>query len=479
MVDYFESILDVFRASSRQPLHPRVCGNSACPRSQDFAWERSLVSRSVLALSFCLSGCATGFTDEAASTQNSSPAIVATVEPLTLGAATTAPAGPSASAEPPSEITIAAAPYAKCTLHAPGSTDPKQSMVVYADGQGVAHIFGKKTSQAVGLLDCELGGATVSHVLDLGNPSTFEPLAVAPVAAPSTTIQPALTDPNSLSDGDLMKRGYPPRPNPQRAAAAYAKWLQVVSKPMTVVHATSTIDTGMRADSVKLWKQDLWGGLALDNKEYAQAMGIFLVPLVGGTGVTSQAVWWAGLGAPGTNDLVQDGIWMKTFSNGSFSSYTLFWEYVPVNNATPYPDVQIHPGDEILAWVGVGDSMGNYKPGLRSYYGWFWMANLTTGYATPLISKWPPNDNSWSGYGADFIMERLDGIQGQPLANYGPWFWPTAMDCYALDSTGTARDFTHDHYILFETFNALNQLLQNNAHTSGDIEASWAWLQGK
>ena len=135
-------------------------------------------------------------------------------------------------------------------------------------------------------------------------------------------------------------------------------------------------------------------------------------------------------------------------------------------------------------YVWPGDSQGNYTPGPGSPWGWFLFWNVTQNLAD--VQALPPRKSVYIGDSAEFIMERPSKVGGGqlPLTNYGPWFWPTQMDCYANDSAGNARDFAHDHYYLYTLCpisapfkpSPCSSPLERNSHISGNTLASWQWL---
>jgi hypothetical protein len=77
-----------------------------------------------------------------------------------------------------------------------------------------------------------------THLIELraSHDPTLEFPAPSPLPKPVGTIRPALCgDQLNLSNQDLIRAGYPIRPDPKEAPGAYRAWLEVVSRPTTVV----------------------------------------------------------------------------------------------------------------------------------------------------------------------------------------------------------------------------------------------------
>src|SRR5580700_7131948 len=86
-------------------------------------------------------------------------------------------------------------------------------------------------------LDC--GAAVYPLHLRAGSAPTAAmptPKAVMPVPRGSQVL-PALTEQEAklLSHNDLIARGYPLRPDAEASQGKFAKWLDLVSRPLTVL----------------------------------------------------------------------------------------------------------------------------------------------------------------------------------------------------------------------------------------------------
>jgi hypothetical protein len=141
-----------------------------------------------------------------------------------------------------SAISFSTAPNVQCAVAPANGSGSGQAFTVYTNDEGTAtfYVTPSQTSSAAELV------ATCSS----GNQQTIQMQPVAgaqPLAAPAAsnaatnarlgyTVRPALTgDPMALSNQQLVKLGYPLRPDPQKAPGAYANWLKAVSKPATFI----------------------------------------------------------------------------------------------------------------------------------------------------------------------------------------------------------------------------------------------------
>jgi hypothetical protein len=173
-----------------------------------------------------------------------------------------------------SAISFSAAPNVQCSVAPANGSGSGQAFTVYTNDEGTAtfYVTPSQTSSAAQLV------ATCSS----GNQQTIQiqPVAGAqPLAAPAPsnaatnarlgyTVRPALTgDPMALSNQELIKRGYPMRPDPQKAPGAYASWLKAVSKPATFTppktvnvegrsHGRAQISAGANTQSARLATSD-------------------------------------------------------------------------------------------------------------------------------------------------------------------------------------------------------------------------------
>ena len=119
----------------------------------------------------------------------------------------------------------------------------------------------------------------------------------------------------SLSDKEVLERGYPLRPNPDTAPEAFDTWKRIVSIPMTVVKPQVVTNHGVTASNQFHTSNRIWSGYVLRDelgtgawRRYSMVQGAWRVPIVkGGSGNRSHSVLWVGLDGWGHEDLVQAG----------------------------------------------------------------------------------------------------------------------------------------------------------------------------
>jgi len=339
-------------------------------------------------------------------------------------------------------------PYAVCSLHSPGNFDAGHGLTLYANGDGYVqvHLTAKRDSQETALqLDCNTADAASVHPLHLH--TGFSPAADRPAPDPSvptptgSRIVPALTEQTArlLSNSDLTRLGYPPRPDPTQAPALYSAWLDVVSRPMTllppnevshteVTHQHPGVEEATAASSAN------WSGLELRSKPftYVNVSANWTVPVVdeqgGGVlvdyGKKAYSALWVGLdGDPrgdklAGRDLVQDGTESDaTDFNGVLASHCYAWTELVPTQPTAVPQFTVAENDKIFAHVWVGDSHGNVS--LYGLYYWFYIADTTNGQAVQFSLPYS-NTDPFTGAEAEWIMERPTLASGKlpDLANY-------------------------------------------------------------
>jgi len=177
-----------------------------------------------------MAGAPQGFAQDAA-TSNSSEPVRLTVAPNT-----------------PSRIAMKTLPKATCTLHAEGDSDAAHSFKVFADDEGMIRFQVSPSAEseqtARFAVDCAADGQSGTFALELranAVPSYDMPAPATEVRTPkaSDVIRPALTKAEALrlSTEELLKRGYPVRPDGKQAPDALATWLKAVTKPSRMVDA--------------------------------------------------------------------------------------------------------------------------------------------------------------------------------------------------------------------------------------------------
>lgn len=151
-------------------------------------------------------------------------------------------------------IVLQTQPDAACDLHAAGVSDTAHTLRFYANGDGYVkfHALAKQESQEDGQLqlDCAVAGNVTSYPIRLraaSSPTDSMPAPRTVVPRPKgSKVLPGLTaeEGQQLSDDDLRTRGYPTRPDAAALPDQYARWLDHVSRPLTVLppHSVSRSD---------------------------------------------------------------------------------------------------------------------------------------------------------------------------------------------------------------------------------------------
>ena len=153
-----------------------------------------------------------------------------------------------------------------------------------------------------------------------------------------------------LSDEELQKRGYPPRPNPEQAANAFNAWRKAVSMPVTVVKPQTISDPEIFHGSAKIVNgpaySDNWSGFELRGTgPYSIVVGTWHVPDVATQRNTGMAYssFWVGIDGDNTADgpvqagTEQQALWVQDVT---FGDYYPWW-----STSQPYRnnDLQTFP----------------------------------------------------------------------------------------------------------------------------------------
>ena len=123
-----------------------------------------------------------------------------------------------------------------CVLHPDGSLDPKQSIRLRADADGVVRFQAVRPTHPNSVdrlaLDCtDSYGNDKTYSVDLRSEETFERRPFDPVSA-NLAFRPALSgDPLSFTQQELIQAGYGLRPDPAANPGGYQRWLAAVSAP--------------------------------------------------------------------------------------------------------------------------------------------------------------------------------------------------------------------------------------------------------
>ena len=352
-----------------------------------------------------------------------------------------------------SPIAIRTIPHAVCSVHADGDIDPKHSLKVYADGEGVVrfHVQPSAATHDIARLeiDCAANGNLVRYPLhlrvsleptqDMPSPPLEKPLAERHEALLRSAL--SLDEAMRLTDEQALARELPLRPNPDEVPKAFNAWLRCVSMPGYRIkpHLVSNPDVthGKRKQHAPANSSNWCGfellrslkssptiedGVGL-SEPYDWVAGTWHVPFVTSEpGAKTYSALWVGLDGDGTTDLVQAGTEQEaTNINLGFIRFTLTNYYAWTEFLPQQPTEQvisnftINPGDEIFTEVWVGAAEGGPSP--NGAFGRFFIMNVTTGgYASVSTPRAP---TSVSGREAVWIMERPTVGGSLPdLANY-------------------------------------------------------------
>jgi hypothetical protein len=328
-------------------------------------------------------------------------------------------------------ITVMVPPDAICSIHPEGAA-AGQTMTAQlsAGNDGLVRLYRPASAWGTTLaLDCSSGAGTATVHVNLGDDSTFmiEPDFGKP---PTVTVRPPLSaDPTTVSQADLRAGGYPPRPDPFHQPTDYARWLQWISIPGTVVATKPVARLGFGKGGYQnglTGPDPHWGGQILyqNPTQYIMSFADFIVPSHAND--NGWAALWGGLGFGGTNNaLIQNGVWLDP-NNATYLWYEYIMGTADSGELTTNLNPPIKPGDEIQVWAWPTESHGAVSPtGGYSEYEFYdvttgaWtICGITCGQGT--IAPFP--SAGFGGLSAEVIVERPacnPPCTDLPLTNYG------------------------------------------------------------
>jgi hypothetical protein len=337
-------------------------------------------------------------------------------------------------------VVLRTEPDAACDLHAAGVSDPSKTMRLYGNIEGYVRFYftpKQDTQDAYLQLDCTTAKQAVTtqplHLRIAASPTEDMPVPEASVPVPAgSKALPALTDEGArqLSDEDVIAQGYPPRPDPTRSPAAYAKWLALFSRAVTILppHSVSRSDVSHSAGGVTEGpaNNSHWSGFAVTGLpfEFWAASGEWGVPSVTDSCLNCYSSVWAGLdGAPtlpiSQQNLVQDGTEQDCIDSGK-GFMTNYYAWTEAYPQQPFAQevFSVSPKDPMWVFVYVGDSNGNLDP-MGGGYAWFIIQDQKTAQ-TSVTSLVLWNSFGFVGTSAEWIVERpiVSGYFPQ-LSDYG------------------------------------------------------------
>jgi hypothetical protein len=360
-------------------------------------------------------------------------------------------------------IAMKTVPQATCVLHAVGTANVEHSLKLFANDEGMVRFHVRpsaQSDQAVRFdVDCTAEGKVSVFPLHLRSSSS--PTADIPApgfeAEKSPTqglIRPALTEDEAsqLTIEQLAERGYPVRPDPDKAPDAFKTWLKAVTKPSRFVsprlaphpdirHTVRQVTNGFE-------NLNTWSGFELRGaaNSYDFVMGEWRVPPVSGElDQTVYSAFWIGLDGDGTSDLVQAGTEQNNTSiyvpfpypiSFDFSTYFAWTEFLPQQQSEQViPGLTVNAGDLMFCEVWIGNPGSPVS--LSGADGIFLVENLSRSEYTTIYT---PKGGTYVGaYEAEWIMERptllySNGTQSpSDLADYDA---ATMTEAYAHVANG-------------------------------------------
>jgi hypothetical protein len=365
-----------------------------------------------------------------------------------------------------SQIAMKTLPKATCVLHAQGDSDASHSFKVFADDEGMIrfHVNPSEESDQVAVfaVDCTAAGQSSTFGLELRSnaiPRLDMPAPAAEMRASqaSDVIRPALTKAEALhlSGDEIVKRGYPVRPNAKEAPAAFATWLKAVTKPSRLVDARQVARPEIRhvnpVSNSNRENSGNWSGFELRGASgtYDLVEGEWYVPRVYyETNRHTYSSFWIGLDGDGTNDLWQAGTEQEIQDivifgiHFDFTSYYAWTEFLPPQGTeSVLGNFTVAPGDLMFSEVWVG----NYgqSPSLSGSYAIAFVENISRGEYTTVyncrgVSFFGICTNisqvNIGGSEAEWIMERPT-VNGS-LPDLSDYSYTFMYDAYALKTNG-------------------------------------------
>jgi hypothetical protein len=424
--------------------------------------------------------------------QNSAASIPS--EPLRLTVA------PNAS----SRITMKTLPKATCVLHAEADNAAEHSFKVFADDEGNVRFHVNPSAEsdqtARFAVDCAAEGKSSTFALELRPNSvpTFDmpaPQSEVRAQQPGDVIRPALTkaDAAHLSGDELVKRGYPVRPDAKQAPEAFATWLKAVTQPARYVDARQVARPDVRhvkpVSASNFETSGNWSGFELRGPAgtYDLVAGEWYVPTVyRENNAHTYSAYWIGLDGDGTSDLWQAGTEQEIQDitifgiHFDFTNYYAWTEFLPPQGTEQVlANFTVTPGDLIYSEVWVGNS--GQSPSLSGLYAIGFVEDVSRGEYTTVYNCrgtsiigicLPFNQVNIGGSEAEWIMERPTVNGSLPdLADYN---YTYMYDAYALKTNNTWMNYNGANNQQIFMYNG-NDLL-SGVYPSGTSRMLFYWF---
>ena len=345
-------------------------------------------------------------------------------------------------------VAISVPPWTHCNVHPAGiSNDPTRNADVQASADGTIRFYPPPKTWGTQLaLDCTLNGSSQGVLsVDLSDPSTFTQVPLASLAPTGATVVPAMTgDLKTISQADLLRSGYPTRPDPVAAPRLYAQWEQAVTKPFKRYSGIGVFDLTLQASGYVNYQffqgplgfSSLWAGFIQDangfastqssdgfyhannGTQYAYYESLMSVPGVSCPSPPCSTLLWAGLGGYPTNGvplrnvILQNGIAFGGNTNGGVST-AVFQQLWPITSGQVYLPPGTLAANDLLFVEGWTSASSNCSLSLTSHaYACFWFWDYTQGWSfNGYTYKWTNGNWSWAPTTAEYIVE-------DPTLNY-------------------------------------------------------------
>jgi len=365
-----------------------------------------------------------------------------------------------------SRIVMQALPKSTCILHAEGDNDPTHSFKTFADDQGKIRFHVNPSSEsdsaAQFAVDCTVGAKSATFALELrpnSVPTVEMPAPTPEFRAPQAgdVVRPALSKAQArqLSDDELVKRGYPVRPNAGQAPDAYATWIKAVTQASRFVNSRQVARDEVRhvqpMSASNRENSNNWSGFELrgSNGSYDLVMGEWYVPTVYyETNAHTYSAYWIGLDGDGTSDLWQAGTEQDIQDvyvlgiHFDFTNYYAWTEFLPSQlSEQVLPNFTVTPGDLMFTEVWVGNS--GQSPSLTGLFAIGFVEDISRGEYTYVYNCrglsiygicLNVNQTNIGGSEAEWIMERP--LVNGSLPDLSDYNYTYMYDAYALQTNG-------------------------------------------
>lgn len=391
----------------------------------------------------------------------------------------------------------------RCDLHAVGLDGPQNTMRLMPDGGGnVVFRFQPESSTSVGLfdLDCTApDGVLTRRTLALRGTTPGSGEADGDATPFGAIVQPALDDPDGIAQDELLRHGYPRRPDARSEADAYVRWRRRVTREAHVLHGGKAFPSGQRITDVGgdagVGAMANWSGCYKENAlppggignappPFVRAEGLLVVPTLAATqpsGSVAAAVW-VGMGGvwnhttqcrtispipleatadyiyfplcwnvysdsadDGNTPIIQAGSVSIVRYNGGTATANFTWYEYETPQPTGDPHIgwvqafNVSPSDTLYVTAQATDADGYLNA--AAPYATFFIDDDTsnTFFDSPVYAQ-PPTTQAYVGETAELIVERprFNGVNSD-LAGFGA----TTMDGYGQnltdDENGTAE----------------------------------------